>query len=340
QVRPVFPYLHRQVIAQPRKRVHRHAPRADVGGNACTRILCRHVCHNLAVAILSGEGVQQATNVDFIPRQVPADGVCINSDAHESYQYNGPSYRPKHQKSNFLQAFSHVNSRSSKSRPALPNSCRSVEELNSRDTADANAAPPSANSRFSPSRPGRPSAPIGVETTGSAAAQASRIFSRVPLATSSGTTATRHRASSFTASSTGPVASMRGSPEIHWLTASGCFPISLHTSRGHSCRRCRQTSCRKNCTAPRLGWYSILPEKAITSSSARGGSSTAGMAFGYTTTRAPGAIARARSASLSDAASTSENCGSQRRSNSRDAAAKPRWANPVAPPSTAPQRSC
>src|ERR1019366_4822027 len=161
QVRPVFPYLHRQGIAQPRKRVHRHAPRADVGGNACTRILCRHGCHNLAVAILGGEGVQQARNVDFIPRQVPADGVCINSDAHESYQYNGPSYRPKHQKSNFLQAFSHVNSRSSKSRPALPNSCRSVEELNSRDTADANAAPPSANSRFSPSRPGRPSAPIG-----------------------------------------------------------------------------------------------------------------------------------------------------------------------------------
>ena len=44
-----------------------------------------------------------------------------------------------------------------------------------------------------------------VETTGNAAAQASRILNRVPLPASNGTTATWARASSATASSTGPL---------------------------------------------------------------------------------------------------------------------------------------
>ena len=53
---------------------------------------------------------------------------------------------------------------------------------------------PSASRMCSPSRTGRPSAPMVVETTGNPAAHASRIFSRVPLPARRGTTATRARA--------------------------------------------------------------------------------------------------------------------------------------------------
>ena len=71
------------------------------------------------------------------------------------------------QKSNFFQAVPHVNSFSSNSLPAIPSLSRSSVDANSRETASANAGPLAASSRFSPSRAPSPSAPKGVDTTGS-----------------------------------------------------------------------------------------------------------------------------------------------------------------------------
>jgi hypothetical protein len=85
---------------------------------------------------------------------------------------------------------------------------------------------------YFPSQTGKPSAPSVVETTGRAAAQASRILRRVPLPATTGTTATSARASSANASSTGPVHSIRVSPATRCRTASGFFPTRRHTSRG------------------------------------------------------------------------------------------------------------
>jgi hypothetical protein len=51
-----------------------------VGGRA------RDVRQDLAILFPGGKCVQKASNVDFIPGEVPAYGVGINGDAH----YNVP----------------------------------------------------------------------------------------------------------------------------------------------------------------------------------------------------------------------------------------------------------
>ena len=64
-----------------------------------------------------------------------------------------------------------------------------------------------------------------METTGVPADHASRIFKRVPLPASSGTTATSARANSATASSTSPTTSIRGSsPEVTACRDRGFLP--------------------------------------------------------------------------------------------------------------------
>src|ERR1019366_4219246 len=157
------------------------------------------------------------------------------------------------QKSNFFQAVSHVTSFSSNNLPALPICRLNSVHVNSRVIAPANASAPSANRAFFPSWTGSPSAPMVVETTGNPAAQASRIFKRVPLPVSRGTTAIRERASSQTASTTGLATSIRGSPVVNRRTAVAFFPTRRHTRFGHCSRRRGQISKRKKRTAVTFG---------------------------------------------------------------------------------------
>src|ERR1035438_4813294 len=157
------------------------------------------------------------------------------------------------QKSNFFQAVFHVNSFSSNNLPALPICRLNSVHVNSRVTAPANASAPSANRAFSPSRTGSPSAPMVVETTGNPAAQASRIFKRVPLPVSNGTTATRERGSSQAASTTGPAPSIPGSPVVNRRTAVAFFPSRRQSRFGHWSRKRGQISRRKKRTAVTFG---------------------------------------------------------------------------------------
>src|ERR1039457_6662685 len=93
-----------------------------------------------------------------------------------------------------FQAASQVNSHSNRYRPARPMRSRSAGLASRLDTASWKPGASSASNKCSPARAGRPSAPIGVETTGTPAAQASMILTRVPLPASTGTIATLARA--------------------------------------------------------------------------------------------------------------------------------------------------
>src|ERR1022692_4946316 len=86
-----------------------------------------------------------------------------------------------------FQAASQVNSHSNRYRPARPMRSRSAGLASRLDTASWKPGASSASNKCSPARAGRPSAPIGVETTGTPAAQASMILTRVPLPASTGT---------------------------------------------------------------------------------------------------------------------------------------------------------
>src|SRR5262245_49612815 len=103
------------------------------------------------------------------------------------------------------QAASHVYSPSYKALPAAP-SCAHNEGLSNKVLMDAaNAVGESADKKCWPGVASKPSAPNPVATTGSAAAQASNILTRVPLPVSTGTIEIFDLAKSFTASSRGPV---------------------------------------------------------------------------------------------------------------------------------------
>ena len=82
----------------------------------------------------------------------------------------------------------------------------------------------------------------------------------------------------------------------------------------------------------------MLPENTMASSLPLGGNGASGRAFGYTLTRAPGAMARARSASIWDAVRTSEKRGSQVRSNFSAARLNTPCAHARAPLSTSAHR--
>src|ERR1035438_6093544 len=177
--------------------------------------LHRNIGDELVVLTLGGKRVQETPNVDLITREVAADGMSINGETHLTVtsiaDHNHPRLR---QKSNFFQAVSHVNSFSNNNLPERPTVCLSSLHASSRVRAAPNSPAVSANSAVSPSRTGKPSAPTRVETTARPAAQASKIFRRVPLPVSSGTTATRARASSPTASATAPTTSILGSLSV------------------------------------------------------------------------------------------------------------------------------
>ena len=164
-----------------------------------------------------------------------------------------------------LQTASQVNSHSNRYRPARP--IRSLSEGLARrlETSSQKAGALSASSRCSPARAGRPSAPSRVETTGTPAAHASIILTRVPLPAKIGTMATLARASSVSASATGPDNSIRGSPLTNFATACGFLPINRQTrsrpacpqvaARFHSGSSARRRYLDRTRDCPRKRWH-------------------------------------------------------------------------------------
>ena len=122
--------------------------------------------------------------------------------------------------------------------------------------------------------------PTVVETTGVAAAQASRIFIRVPLPERRGTTATLAADNSAIASSTGPVIRTLESFLTYRATADWFFPISFHSVPGQRRFSSGQMLRLNQRTALMFGWYSILPENAIPLRLVTAGCRRKGIVFG------------------------------------------------------------
>ena len=82
QVRAIAPHLHGKVQPKAQERIGGDSPGAYVSRDTKGGTLCRHVGYELVVLILGGNCVQETPNVDLITREVAADGVSINGEAH------------------------------------------------------------------------------------------------------------------------------------------------------------------------------------------------------------------------------------------------------------------
>jgi hypothetical protein len=131
-----------------------------------------------------------------------------------------------------------------------------------RRTAAAKASAPSAISRWRPDSVGSPSAPMVVDTTALPAAIASKILSRVPPPTRSGTIVAVAGPRCWRTSSTVPVTSTPASCASRLTAAVGARPTIDSVTSGSAWRTRGSTSRQKKSIASSFGIQSMDPTKA------------------------------------------------------------------------------
>jgi hypothetical protein len=90
KVRRILPHFSGKVETEPQKRVARNPPDLNAWWNEGRRFVSRNVRYEFAIAVSCPECVKEAPNVNLISGEVAADGVGINGETHQRYQYSGP----------------------------------------------------------------------------------------------------------------------------------------------------------------------------------------------------------------------------------------------------------
>src|ERR1700744_5947766 len=184
QIGPISSNQPRQIPAEPGIRICGDLPdieafREQTGGSRNG-----NVGYEFRAPVDLCETSQEASDVNFVSGEVAADCGSVYGEAHQNpsvYPLTPDGSVSCKSISSFRQAVSQVYWSSKVPRPALPIRARAAGSRSSRPTSAANSPAPEGRAILTPGSASSPSAARGVATTGLAAAQASRIFMRVPL---------------------------------------------------------------------------------------------------------------------------------------------------------------